>query len=128
MIWLITLIVTLVLVISLVVKFQDLKEWYQQRKEDFAYEWCLAHQEELPIPPMIVNAGEWVKIEDHPIVPANGIYVFICRGDNHLIYEIHELYKGCNLLFNFQGENEHGDGWFTVKPLYYYYVPFNKMQ
>lgn len=124
MIWLITLIMVLVLVISLMVKFKDIKEWHQNRMENICYEWCIAHQDELPIPPKVINANEWVKIEGNPIVPANGIYVFLCSGDNHLLYEVHELYQGFALLNNFQENNTHGDGWFVVKPLYYYYIPF----
>lgn len=127
MIWLIILIAMLVVATLLAIKFRDIKEWYQDRIDAKYYTWFLAHQNELPIPPKILNAGEWVKIEGDIVIPTDGIYVFLCRGDNHLFYEIHELCQGVPLLRDFQGENLHFDSWFSVKPLYYYYIPFNKM-
>lgn len=126
MITIVALVFVLAIVILLAVKYQDLKEWYHYKMDVFGYNWCLAHKEGLPIDPKIINAGEWVKIEDDSItISADGIYVFLCRGDNHLLYEIHELYRGSPILSNFQGAKLHFDGWFSVKPLYYYYIPFN---
>ncbi len=107
-------------------RISQLIDWFQEKREEKYYAWAIKHIDELPIEPTIVNAGQWVKIEDSFEAPASGVYLFLCRGDNHLLYEVHELLEGADILYNFTEEKEHGDGWFTVKPLYYYYIPFRE--
>lgn len=101
----------------------DLIDWYKEKRAERLYTWAIKHIEELPIEPVVINAGEWVKVEENQKVPQTGIYLFLCRGDNHLLYEVHELYKGMEILASFQGDRVHTDGWFSVKPICYYYIP-----
>lgn len=108
-------------------RLSDLTEWFQDKIEEKHYAWAIKHIHELPVEPPVINAGEWVKIEGDEKVFKTGIYLFLCAGDNHTFYEVHELVKGTDLLWHFKGDNTHGDGWFTVKPLYYYYIPLNIM-
>lgn len=53
----------------------------------------------------------------------DGIYLVACRGDNHILYEIHEYHQGQRFWEFFEGENVHSDGWFTVEPMGYYRLP-----
>lgn len=71
----------------------------------------------------IINAGTWKKVEVDTIAPCNGVYVFWCRGDNHMILEVYPLLEGERLWDYFEGENEHLNGWHIVKPEMYYFVP-----
>lgn len=106
-------------------RLSDLREWFQKKIEDRHYTWALEHMGELPYEPVIINAGAWVKVEAGQKAPKTGIYLFLCAGDNHLLYEIHELIQGISdLLDPFQGDMLHFDAWTTVKPLYYYYIPY----
>lgn len=104
-------------------RLSDLKEWFKEKIEDSHYAWAINHIDELPIEPNVINAGEWVKVDENPVVKKTGTYLFLCKGDNHLFYEVHELAKGMDLLWNFQGDMTHTDCWALVKPLYYYYIP-----
>ncbi len=104
-------------------RLSDIIEWYQEKKWEILCNWAIRHKDELPIEPAVINAGEWVKIEEHPIVQKTGTYLFLCKGDNHLFYEVHELARGMDLLWHFQGEMAHTDCWALVKPIYYYYIP-----
>ena len=36
----------------------------------------------------------WRKFKCDEIAPDNGLYVFACAGDNHILFEIHKLEKG----------------------------------
>ena len=124
---LIVSIVVIAVLGTLLWKAPNIKVWYQERKYKNICTWVMEHKAELPFDPTVINAGEWIKIEENsnPIVQKDGIYIFICRGDNHLYYEIYGLYRGFELLSPFQGEKTHSNGWFTARPLYYYYVPYN---
>ncbi len=104
-------------------RLSDIIDWFREKREEKYYAWAIKHMDELPFEPTAINAGEWIKVEDNPKVPKSGIYIFLCAGDNHLLYEIHTLRKGIDLLWNFQGERSHTDAWALVKPLYYYYIP-----
>lgn len=68
-----------------------------------------------------ISGLTWSKIEnDEMVAPANGLYLFNCRGDNHTFIEAHEIEKGENLCKHYR--DHHSDGWATVKPLEYYLV------
>ena len=95
------------------------------KKEKKHYAWALKHMDELPFEPTVLNAGEWVKIEGCQKAPKTGIYLFICAGDNHLLYEMHELRRGMDIKYCYQDNRSHIDGCALVKPLYYYYIPYN---
>lgn len=65
----------------------------------------------------------WVDVfDDNDTIPEDGYYLFACRGDNHLEYELYYLRKGDNPFANFEGENSHLNGWFVVDPLAYHRV------
>ena len=72
----------------------------------------------------IVSAKRyWIDIlDDNDVAPQSGIYLFVCRGDNHLITELYRLDKGERLYKYFEGEYDHSDGWFEVIPLAYHFV------
>lgn len=72
----------------------------------------------------IVSAQRyWIDIiEDDATAPQNGIYLFTCRGDNHLITELYYLNQGERLYKFFEGEFRHSNGWFEVIPLAYHFV------
>lgn len=105
-------------------KISFIKELIQEKKNQIISSWVIANKDKLPIDPTVINAGEWVKIEENSIAPKDGIYLFLCKGDNHLFYEVHELIKGTSLMWNFQDERLHKDFWTIAKPIYYYYIPF----
>lgn len=105
-------------------KISFIKEWLQEKKDQKICSWVIKNKDKLPIDPTVINAGKWIKIEEDSIAPKDGVYLFLCKGDNHLIYEVHELMRGTSLMWNFQDERLHTDGWATVKPIYYYYIPF----
>jgi len=69
----------------------------------------------------------WKSIIDKDeTAPEDGLYVFTCRGDNHLEEEIYHLNKGDRLYKYFDGENKHMNGWFEVLPLAFHYIkPYN---
>ena len=72
----------------------------------------------------IVSAKRyWIDIlDDNDVAPQSGIYLFVCRGDNHLITELYRLDQGERLYKYFEGEYDHSDGWFEVIPLAYHFV------
>lgn len=124
MIWIIALIIALAVLEFVFLKLPSIKQWHEEKRDQRLRLWIIEHKDELPIDPTVINAGEWVKIEENTIAPENGIYLFICRGDNHLLYEVHELLRGTELLWHFQEERTHWNGCFIVKPIYFYYIPF----
>lgn len=65
----------------------------------------------------------WIETTFNDVVPTSGIYVFACRGDNHILFEIHRLEKGERLWIPFEGDFEHYNGWTVVIPVAYYYLP-----
>lgn len=67
----------------------------------------------------------WIEIfNTEATAPKSGIYIFACRGDNHLEFEMYRMYKGERLWKYFENENAHMNGWFRVDPLAYYFVEF----
>lgn len=120
MIWIILLIVLGLLFW----KINFIKEWFYEKKNQKICSWVIKNKDILPIDPTVINAGEWVKIDESSKAPKDGIYIFLCKGDNRLLYEVHELMRETPLTWNFQDERLHTDGWATVKPVYYYYIPF----
>lgn len=54
----------------------------------------------------------------------NGLYVFACRYDNHLGFEIYRLQKGDSLWKFFIGEFGHFDGLYDVDPLAYHFIEY----
>lgn len=121
MIW----IVLIVILGILAWKIPYIKYWYQERKYKNMYTWAIEHKDELPLDSTVINAGEWIRVEENSTAPKDGIYLFICTGDNHLLYERYTVLRGTKLVEFFQNDNTHSDSWRTVKPLYYYYIPFN---
>lgn len=65
----------------------------------------------------------WRKFTSGEIAPENGLYVFACAGDNHILFEIHRLEKGEKLWKYYEGDFEHCNGWAIVIPEAYYYLP-----
>lgn len=67
----------------------------------------------------------WIEIfNTETTAPKSGIYIFACRGDNHLEFEMYRMYKGERLWKFFENEYAHMNGWFEVDPLAYYFVEF----
>lgn len=67
----------------------------------------------------------WIEIfNTEATAPKSGIYVFACRGDNHLEFEMYRMYKGEKLWKYFKNEYAHMNGWFEVNPLAYHFVEF----
>lgn len=127
MIWILLVIVFLFLVlVILFCRRTCIEEWFQEEKNHKICSWIIKNKDKLPIDPSVINAGEWVKIVEGSVAQKDGIYLFLCKGDNHLIYEVHELMRGTSLMWNFQDERLHKDGWHIVKPIYYYYIPFQQ--
>lgn len=65
----------------------------------------------------------WVKVTQNDVAHNNGIYVFACAGDNHILFEIYCLEKGERLWKHFEGGFEHCNGWAVVIPEAYHYLP-----
>ena len=70
-----------------------------------------------------VLASQWHNIDKETVAPISGLYLIECSGDNHIVYEIHEYMV--NTLFSeyFTEGSAHMNGWHTVKPLRYLFVP-----
>lgn len=123
--WYLTIIFCIIILCVVIWKFPYLQEKYNAWKSRQISNWVLLHKSELPfLSPTVINAGEWHKVTKDSKAELNGIYLFICKGDNHLCYEVYEIPQGVNLMSFFSGSNEHSDSWAIVKPLYYYYVNY----
>lgn len=65
----------------------------------------------------------WNKFANDDIAPKNGLYVFACTGDNHILFKIYRLKTGERLWKHFEGEFEHCNGSAIVTPEAYHYLP-----
>lgn len=65
----------------------------------------------------------WKRFLNDDIAPKNGLYVFACAGDNHILFEIYRLEKGERLWKHFEDDFEHNNGWTVVIPEAYHYLP-----
>ena len=70
----------------------------------------------------------WINFYDDETAPVSGLYLFTCRGDNHLFVESYHLDKGERLYKYFENEYEHSDGWFDVIPLAYHFVEGDEIE
>lgn len=67
----------------------------------------------------------WIEIfNTEATAMKSGIYIFACRGDNHLEFEMYRMCEGEKLWKYFENEYAHMNGWFKVNPLAYYFVEF----
>ena len=67
----------------------------------------------------------WVDtFDENDLVPQSGLYIFACRGDNHIEYELYRLEKGERLWKYFTDDFAHCNGYFEVIPLAYHYIGF----
>ena len=90
-----------ILIIILLWNMSSIKRWYSQKYK--LYSWIMKHKNELPIDStVVINAGDWMEVEENSIAQKDGIYLFICKGDNHLLYESHTILRGTELSFFFQ--------------------------
>ena len=65
----------------------------------------------------------WVNIYGKDgVAHQDGVYIFACRGDNHLVFEIYELKEGDRLWNFFSDGYVHRDGFFEVEPISFHYV------
>lgn len=65
----------------------------------------------------------WVEIlDDKDTVSSDGLYVFACRGDNHIYIEMYMMKQGELLYKYFSDEYMHRNGWVHVIPLAYHFV------
>lgn len=53
----------------------------------------------------------------------DGIYMIVCRGDNHLVFELYKMEKNTRFGDYYSGENTHFSGWFRVEPLAFHCIP-----
>ena len=66
----------------------------------------------------------WCEIlSDTAVAPYDGLYVFACRGDMHLVFEMYMLHEGERLWKYFENEHIHYDGWVDVDPLAFHCIP-----
>lgn len=71
----------------------------------------------------------WVDIiDENDTVPADGLYVFACRGDNHIYVEMYMMKQGELLYKYFNDEYAHSNGWFHVIPLAYHIVDIYQIE
>ena len=71
----------------------------------------------------------WVDILDETaVVPSDGLYVFACRGDNHIYTEMYMMKQGELLYKYFNDEYAHTDGWFAVIPLAYHIIDIDAIE
>ncbi len=65
----------------------------------------------------------WIKILDSDaLAPKSGLYVFVCEGDMHRLYELHRLQQGEKLCKYFQDDFAHCSGCVTVEPTSYHFI------
>lgn len=62
-------------------------------------------------------------IYSNELAPRDGIYLFMCRGDIHLLTELHWLNKGDKLYKYYEGEYQHDIVWARVWPIAFQIVP-----
>lgn len=67
----------------------------------------------------------WTEIYDlDDTAPKTGLYVFACRYDNHIEFEMYRLNEKEKLWKYFTEKYEHHDGYFCVIPLAYHYIDY----
>ncbi|MBQ8991785.1 MAG: hypothetical protein IJ084_07295 [Prevotella sp.] len=66
---------------------------------------------------------DWIEVHEEIKAPSKGLYLFEVLGDNHIFYELYKYDKGESLYKYFQGEYEHTDGYFVVKPYKNCFIP-----
>lgn len=121
--WYIIFTFCIIIMCVIIWKYSYFQEKYNAWKLKRMSKWVLLHKDELPfLTPNVINAGNWHEVTEETVAELSGIYLFLCRGDNHLLYEVYEVPKGFYLMSNFISNYEHSDGWTVIKPLYYYYV------
>lgn len=87
--------------------------------------YCLGSHSVLTFKKERIKRVEWIwrNIYDQDMsAPNDGLYVIVCRGDNHLVFEMYQLKRGEKFWDYFLGENLHCDGWFVVEPLSFHFV------
>ena len=68
--------------------------------------------------------NKWMDILSvDAIAPERGLYMFACKGDNHVLHEFYFLHKGERLFKYFEGKYGHCNGYFPVIPIDYHYIP-----
>ena len=60
--------------------------------------------------------------DKNDLVPQSGLYIFACKADNHIEYELYRLEKGERLWKYFTDDFAHYDGYFDVEPLAYHFI------
>lgn len=61
-------------------------------------------------------------ISKESIAQKDGLYLFECRGDNHMFGELYKYRKGERIWRYFENENKRFDGWALVTPRSYEYI------
>lgn len=106
-----------------------------QYSEEFGDSHIIAHVNELHkdltfrIDRILRFDKYWVDIlDENDTASTEGLYVFACRGDNHIYIEMYMMKQGELLYKYFNDEYSHCDGWFHVIPLAYHFVDINAIE
>ena len=97
----------------------------EKQKNDDLLAFCIESQKDLTFNANRIHHMKWIWkyiFNQDDVAPQKGIYVFACRGDNHLVFEVYQLNKGDKFYKYFEGEFAHSDGWLGVDPLAFHYV------
>ena len=62
------------------------------------------------------------NLDTDALAPKSGIYVFVCEGDMHRLFELHRLQQGEKLCKRFQDDFAHCSGWVIVEPTSYHFI------
>lgn len=66
---------------------------------------------------------DWIEVQEETKAPSKGLYLLEVLGDNHVFYELYKYDKNEPLFKYFQGEHEHTNDYFIVRPCKYCYIP-----
>ncbi len=81
------------------------------------------HERFFSIEEILSAKRYWIDIlEEDEVAPKSGVYLFACRGDNHLIAELFRLEQGDKLYKYFEEDYYHSNGHVRVIPLAYHLV------
>lgn len=97
----------------------------EKKKDGNILAFCKESQSNLTLIAERIHILKWIWkniYSQEDVTPRKGIYIFACRGDNHLVFECYQMEKGELLWKYFIGEYAHCDGWLDVEPLSYHVI------
>lgn len=99
----------------------------QQYGNNYICGYCETYKSELTFSiERIIHANvDWIEILDKDTcAKQDGLYLFICRGDMHLEFELRKYKKGERLQDDYQNEDGIKSWYSSIDVLAYHFIPF----